>query len=255
VIDTIGAIGGTAVYAGLVGGLVGLSPVAGSTKLAAFAAAAAWGGIIVATAALGGFAPGAAGPVPAPVFALVGLLALLFGAWFLLPRFRGALLSVPLPALVGLHAARLGGVAFLILAADGRLSAPFAPVAGWGDMVVGALAIPLAAMAAGGADERPAWLGVWNALGALDLVVAVALGALSAPGTPFRVFTEGPGSLAMTALPWVMVPVMLVPLFLLTHLAIAARLGSTASLRRGRAAAPRLPGRWPGEAATEGPRR
>jgi hypothetical protein len=226
VIDLIGAIGATAVYAGLVGVLVGLSPVGGPTKLAAFAAAAGWGGIIVATAALGGFAPGATGPVPAPVFAFAGLLALLFGGWFLLPRFRSALLSVPLPALVGLNAARLGGVAFLILAADGRLSAPFAPVAGWGDIAVAALAIPLAAAAASGADERPAWLGVWNALGALDLVVAVSLGALSAPGTPFRVFTEGPGSLAMTALPWVMVPVMLVPLFLLTHLAIAAKLRS-----------------------------
>jgi hypothetical protein len=226
VIDMIGAIGATAVYAVLVGVLVGFSEVGGATKRAAFAAAAGWGGIIVATAALGGFAPGATGPVPAPVFAFAGLLALLFGGWFLLPRFRSALLSVPLPALVGLNAARLGGVSFLILAADGRLSAPFAPVAGWGDVVVAALAIPLAAMAASGGDERPAWLGVWNALGALDLVVAVSLGALSAPGTPFRVFTEGPGSLAMTALPWVMVPVMLVPLFLLTHLVIAAKLRS-----------------------------
>lgn len=223
-IDMVGAIAGTGVYAALVGVLVGFSPVSGPTKLAAFAAAAGWGGIIVTLATLGGFAPGATGPVPGPVVAFGGLLALLFGGWFLLPRFRSALLSVPLPALVGLNTARLGGVFFLILAADGRLSAPFAPVAGWGDMLVAALAIPLAAMAAGGTDERPAWLGVWNALGALDLVVAVSLGGLSAPGTPFRVFTEGPGTLAMTALPWVMVPAMLVPPYLLIHLTIAAQL-------------------------------
>jgi hypothetical protein len=106
------------------------------------------------------------------------------------------------------------------------LSAPFAPVAGWGDIPVAALAMPLAAMAAGGADERPSWLGVWNALGALDLVVAVLLGLLSAAGTPFRVFTEGPGILAMTTLPWIMVPAMLVPLYLLIHLTIAAKLRS-----------------------------
>ena len=86
-----------------------------------------------------------------------------------------------------------------------------------------AFAIPLAVMAAGGADVRPAWFGVWNALGALDLVVAVLLGPLSAPGTPFRAFTEWPGTLAMTALPWVMVPAMLVPLYLLIHLTIAAK--------------------------------
>ncbi|MGH7322585.1 MAG: hypothetical protein ACRELA_23600 [Candidatus Rokuibacteriota bacterium] len=225
-IDMIGAIAGTAVYAVLVGVLVGFSPVGGPTRLAAFAAAAGWGGIIVAVAALGGFAPGATGPFPAPVFAFVGFLTLLFGGWFLLPRFRSALLSVPLPALVGLNAARLGGVFFLILAADGRLSAPFAPVAGAGDMVVAVLAIPLAAMAARGAQERPAWLGAWNALGALDLIIAVSLGLLSAPNTPFRVFTEGPGTLAMTALPWIMVPAILVPLYLLVHFTIAVKLRS-----------------------------
>src|SRR2546426_761670 len=82
----------------------------------------------------------------------------------------------------------LVGVFSLTLAADGGLSAPFAPVAGAGDFLVGALAIPLAAMAAAGAGAPLAWLGVWNALGALDLIVAVSLGVLSAPGTPFRVF-------------------------------------------------------------------
>jgi hypothetical protein len=223
-IDLIGAIVGTAVYAVLVGVLAGCSLERGPTKLAACAAAAVWGGIVVAIAALGGFAPGTAGPVPAPVVAFAGLLVLLCGGWYLLPRFRSALLSVPLPALVGLNAARLGGVFFLILAADGRLSAPFAPVAGAGDMLVAALAIPLTALAVGGAAARPAWLGVWNALGALDLIIAVSLGLLSAPGTPFRVFTAGPGTVAMTAVPWIMVPTMLVPLYLLIHLTIAAKL-------------------------------
>ena len=83
-----------------------------------------------------------------------------------------------------------------------------------------------AVMAAGGADEHPAWLGIWNALGALDLIVAVALGVLSAPGTPFRVFTAGPGTVAMTVVPWIMVPAMFVPLYLLIHLTIAAKVRS-----------------------------
>jgi hypothetical protein len=225
-LDMIGAIIGTAVYAVLVGVLVGFAPGHGPTKLATIAAAAVWGGIIVTLSALGGFAPGATGPIPAPVFAFAGFLALLFGGWFLLPRFRNALLSVPLPVLIGLNAARLGGVFFLLLAADGRLSAPFAPVAGAGDMVVAGLAVPLAVMAASGANARPAWLGIWNALGALDLIVAVSLGLLSAPGTPFHVFTEGPGTVAMTTVPWVMVPAMLVPLYLLIHLTVAAKLRS-----------------------------
>jgi hypothetical protein len=223
-LDIVGAIFATALYATVTGVLIGLSPMRAATGLAAFGAAAAWLGIVVAVAALGGLAPGVLGPIPANLLPFAGLLALLFGGWFLVPQFRRALLSVPLPALVAVHAGRLGGLFFLLLYADGRLSAPFAPAAGVGDMVTGALAIPLAAMLMLGFEMRRAWLGVWNAFGALDLVVAVSLGLLSAPGTPFRVFTEGPGTQAMTTVPWVFVPAMLVPIFFLIHFAIATKL-------------------------------
>ena len=231
-LDVIGAIFGTALYVSLVAVLIGLAPLRPGTRLAASAAAAAWLGMIVAVAALGGLAPGVLGPVPATLLPFAGLLALLLGGWLLVATFRSALLRVPLPALVGVNAGRLGGVFFLLLHADGRLSAPFAPVAGLGDMVIGALAIPLAAMLALHFDMRRAWPGIWNALGALDLVVAVSLGALSMPTTPFRIFTEGPGTLAMTTVPWVVVPAMLVPIFLLIHLAIATRLRADARAGR-----------------------
>ena len=65
---------------------------------------------------------------------------------------------------------------------------------------------------------------VWNAFGALDLIVAIMLGALSAPGTLFQLFTEAPGTLAMATLPWVVIPTLLAPLYLMTHLTIAMRL-------------------------------
>jgi hypothetical protein len=223
-LDIMGAIFATALYATVVGVLIGLSPAHAVTRLATFAAAAAWLGLIAAVAALGGLAPGALGPIPGNLLPFSGLLALLFGGWFLAPQFRLALLSVPLPALVALHAGRLGGVFFLLLYADGRLSAPFAPAAGVGDMVTGALAIPLAAMLALGFEMRRTWLGIWNAFGALDFIVAVSLGLLSVPETPFRVFTEGPGTQAMTAVPWVFIPAMLVPIFLLVHFTIATKL-------------------------------
>jgi hypothetical protein len=231
-LDTLGAIFATALYAIVVGVLIGLSPVRAVTKLAAFAAAGAWLGLIAAVAALGGLAPGALGPIPGNLLPFSGLLALLFGGWFLVPQFRLALLSVPLPALVALHAGRLGGGFFLLLYADGRLSAPFAPAAGVGDMITGALAIPLAAMLALGFEMRRTWLGIWNAMGALDLVVAVSLGLLSAPSTPIRVFTEGPGTQAMTTLPWTFIPAMLVPIFLLVHFAIATKLRTAVQASR-----------------------
>ena len=223
-LDVIGAIFGSTLYASVVAVLIGLTPLRLGTRLAVFAAAAAWLGIIVGVAALGGLTPGALGPVPVTLLPFTALLALLLGGWLLVGTFRSALLSVPLPVLVGLNAGRLGGGFFLLLYADGRLSAPFAPVAGLGDMLIGALAVPLATMLALRFDVRRAWLGIWNAFGALDLVVAVSLGALSMPNTPFRIFTEGPGTLAMTTVPWVLVPAMLVPIFLFIHFVIAARL-------------------------------
>ena len=63
-----------------------------------------------------------------------------------------------------------------------------------------------------------------DAFGSLDLIVAIVLGLLSAQGTPFRVFTEDPGALAMSTLPWTFVPSMLVPIYLFIHFAIAAKL-------------------------------
>jgi hypothetical protein len=236
-LDMIGAISGTAVYAAMVGVLVGFSAASAAQTLAALVAAAAWGGAVVALAALGGFAPGATGPVPALAFALAGSLGLLLGGWFLLPRFRSALLAVPLPVLVALNAPRVGGLFFLMLAADGRLSAPFAPSAGWGDIITGSLAIPLAVMAWRASERVATPLALWNAFGALDLIVAIALGLLSAPGTPFRIFTEGPGAFAMAELPWVMIPAMCVPLYLLIHLAIATKLRSSPRVIRASAAA------------------
>jgi hypothetical protein len=231
-LDIIAAIFVTAAFTTVVGTVVGLSPASTGKRLAAFAAAAAWLAIIVAVAAFGWLAPGVLGLVPANLLPFTGLLVMLFGGWLLIPQFRGALLAAPLPVLVGLNAVRLGGLFFLLLYADGRLSAPFAPSAGLGDMITGAFALPLAAMLAFGLNVRRTWLSLWNAFGAFDLVVAIFLGVLSAPGTAFRVFTEGPGTLAMTTVPWVFVPAMLVPIFLLIHFAIAARLRTAAQSGR-----------------------
>jgi hypothetical protein len=105
---------------------------------------------------------------------------------------------------------------------NGRLSAPFAPSAGWGDILIGFLAIPLAIIAARKTINNTV-IRLWNVLGALDLVIAITLEFLSSP-TPFRVFNAEPGTLAMTQLPWAMIPTMLVPIFLLIHTVIAVKI-------------------------------
>ena len=206
--------------------LIGLARISRGSKFAAFAVASTWTTLIVAIAALGGFAPGTTGPVPAAIIAFVVWLAAGLAAWFGSRAFRAAFRSVPLAALIGVNAFRILGLQFLLLHSAGRLANPFAAYAGWGDILTGLAAIPLAIMAVSpGRVPRGLLIG-WNLFGALDLLNAVAMGAMSAPGTPFHVLTEPPGTLAMGALPWVTVPAILVPVYLITHLEIGARLRS-----------------------------
>ena len=54
------------------------------------------------------------------------------------------MLAIPLPALVAVNAIRILGVIFVMLHAAGKLPAPFAPSAGWGDIFVGVTALPVA---------------------------------------------------------------------------------------------------------------
>ncbi|EHP41644.1 hypothetical protein OR16_19131 [Cupriavidus basilensis OR16] len=135
-----------------------------------------------------------------------------------------ALGAIPLPVLIGVHAMRLLGVFFVLLFWEGRLPAPFAPAAGWGDMLIGATALPVAYLAA---TRAPAWRTVtlvWNALGLFDLADAIALGAASAPGVPFGLGSQGANSDPMTMLPWILIPCFIVPLLAHSHLLIFQRL-------------------------------
>jgi hypothetical protein len=225
-LDLIGALLMGVICAADVTVLVGLAAIRPVARFAAFVIAGAWTSLIVAIAALGGFAPGVTGPFPAPVIAFLALMIGGLLAWRVWPAFRNALLSVPLTGLVGINAFRIGGICFLLLHHQGRLAAPFATSAGWGDIITGLAAIPLAATAALKGRLPRVLLYAWNAFGALDLIVAIVLGALSAPGTPFRLFTDAPGTVAMATLPWVAVPAFLVPMYLMTHLTIAVRLRS-----------------------------
>ena len=117
-------------------------------------------------------------------------------------------------ALAGAHRASMRSACsdsrFIILYAEGRLPAPFAPSAGWGDVFIGATALPLAwAVLRFGARVRPLVL-LWNALGVADLVVALDARAAFGAG-PLQVFVGPPDSSPMTTLPWLIIPGFLVP--------------------------------------------
>lgn len=183
-----------------------------------------WAASIVAGAAGGRFTPGTAGIVTQPPALFAVAAAALLSAWAFSAEFRRAMLSIPLQTLVGLNVLRVLGVFFVLKYVALELAAPFGPVAGIGDIITGLAAIPLAVSIARDSFGKSS-LAWWNAFGALDLFTALALGALSQDGVPFRVFFGEPGLTAMTQLPAVIVPTILVPIYLLIHLTVAYRLG------------------------------
>ncbi|MGD1065493.1 MAG: hypothetical protein ABR975_01595 [Vulcanimicrobiaceae bacterium] len=203
--------------------IVSAAAIRREAKIAAFAVAAAWLATLVALGASGRSAPSALGVltgVPGMFTLAVTAGAI---AWFTSARLRAALLSVPLAALVGVHALRVIGVFFLLLWAGGRLSAPFAPFAGIGDILVGLEAIVIATLLTRGRTVSHRVIRWWNAFGTLDLALAVTLGVLSTPGLPIQRFGSA-ASFTLTTLPWFLVPTFLVPFYLLMHLTIATRL-------------------------------
>jgi hypothetical protein len=150
-------------------------------------------------------------------------LLVLCVAVFRVPSLRSALEKVPLALLIGVNTVRLLGVSFVLLYQMHRLPAPFAPVAGWGDILVGFTALPVAWLAARGGERAPRVILLWNTVGLLDLVAAVGLGVASSPG-PLRLIPAEPGSAIMSTLPWLLIPGFLVPLLATTHLAVFYRL-------------------------------
>ena len=130
---------------------------------------------------------------------------------------------VPMWLLIGVHVVRILGITFIVLYAAHRLPAPFAPVAGWGDIFVGVTAVLVAWLAYGQrASARPI-IWIWNLVGTLDLSAAIGLGVTSSPGPARLIFSE-PSSAIMTTLPWLLIPGFLVPLLFAVHIGIFVRL-------------------------------
>jgi hypothetical protein len=136
--------------------------------------------------------------------------------------------AVPQPWIVGVQFYRALGVVFLILYATNKMPGLFALPAGIGDVIVGLLA-PLVALAcARDARRNVGRVTTWNILGILDLVVAITTGFITSPST---LFSYEPPNPLIAILPLVLIPVYLVPLSVLLHLASLAKLYGWLSYR------------------------
>ncbi len=117
--------------------------------------------------------------------------------------------------LIAVHTWRVAGIAFLWGMTQGLLDPAFAIPAGVGDILIGATAIPFAIFLWKGYSWSKYAVVVWSVLGIADLVNAVTLGLITAPGF---------GTSTMLTFPWIIVPTVGVPSALALHGIVLYRL-------------------------------
>ena len=144
--------------------------------------------------------------------------------------------AIPLQWLVAAQVYRVAGGIFLVLWADGRMPWQFALPAGIGDVATGIVAVIVAAQLGRNAIGAHRATYIWCLFGIADLVVAIAMGALTAPGRVHLLALDAP-NLLVTAYPLVMVPTFAVPLALMLHGLVLLRLQRRAASTRQLAAA------------------
>jgi hypothetical protein len=221
VLDFVGIIVTAALMVLAVSAVVAFIEASPAAKLTTATLAGIWIGFAAAAASAGLMAIARPFPVIGLFVAAPLAAAAVAAAW---PSVRVAMLSLPMPLMIGLNTGRIFAVLFLLLAAEGRLAGPFPYSAGWGDIITAVFALPVAWLAKNAA-RSPNAIAAWNLFGAADLVVAVMLGVMSGQESPLRVFTAPPGSDAMQYVPWSFVPTVLVPFWLILHAIIWVQLG------------------------------
>ena len=195
-----------------------------ATRTAAFRWSAAvligWFLLAVALALAGAYEAGAE-RIPTIQYGIA--IPILIGAWLIWrsPTVSRIIDIVPQPWIVGVQLYRALGVIFLILYATDKMPGLFAWPAGVGDIIVGLLAPVVALAYARDPSRNGNLVWAWNVFGILDLVVAVTTGFITSPSA---LFTYEPPNELISVFPLVLVPVYLVPLSILLHLASLAKL-------------------------------
>jgi hypothetical protein len=140
------------------------------------------------------------------------------------PAVRRAIDRIPLSWLVGVQFYRVLGALFLVAYARDEMPGEFALPAGIGDVLVGLAAVAVAYLVATRGSERaPTAVLAWCALGIADLVLAVGTGFLSAPSILQQLALDEPNT-AITRYPFVLIPTFAVPVSIVLHVYVIARL-------------------------------
>jgi hypothetical protein len=141
------------------------------------------------------------------------LTALILFACWKVPTLQRWVMTVELRWLVLLHLTRFVGFYFFLLCSRGELPFAFAAPAGWGDIIVAALAVLLLAL-----SNARNWtmLIIWNTIGLTDILFVVM--------TALRLGLEDWRSMhALREFPLSLLPTLLVPLIIVSHVLIFFR--------------------------------
>lgn len=213
---TLGATAGT-VFAAVFTSL----PIRAGSRLALGAGVGAWIALVLMLTASGAVQ---SSPLLVPVLFSLPLVAAGVAASF--PGVRSAMMAIPMQLIVALNAWRVLGVFMLLAGISGTMSGPFPYSAGIGDIITGIFAIPVARIAA--RNPRDLRVVEWNIFGTLDLIAAVFLGITSQNGGPLQIIHAGVGASAMGTLPWAIIPLVLVPTYLIGHALVFAHVRAAA---------------------------
>ena len=205
------------------------STVPSETTILVAASVVAWFAIVAVLGARGGFVtPSGVPPLPI-LLGVLTPLAVFFVAYLLSRTIREFVLAIDPRLMMAMQAWRFAGLGFLALYAHGVLPGFFAWPAGLGDIAIGMTAPWLLAVLM----RQPSFavsrtFVIWNLLGILDLVVALATGAL---GTILVAGADtGVTTAAMAQMPLVLIPAFFVPVLFALHAAAllqARRLAAT----------------------------
>ena len=136
------------------------------------------------------------------------------------PAFRSYALSLDTGVLVILHSWRMLGLGFLFLYAHDVLPGLFAGLAGLGDALAAAGATLIGINLLRGKTVSKRVLQMWNGFGLLDFLIAVTVGtALRSAWLGGEVTTD-----PMAFLPLSLIPTLVVPFYMITHLIIFLQL-------------------------------
>jgi len=163
-------------------------------------------------------------PPKVTIFTSLPLAIILFVIVGNTSLFKKLLQSISLESLIAMHVFRVLGVFFILLYYYHLLPMAFSFSAGFGDITVALLALPVAKMVAKGKPGNRVVAYAWNILGALDIITLLTIAVITSAAT---INSGELKDMEMTTFPFVWFPAFAPATVLFLHATIFRKLQQT----------------------------